>query len=408
MGWAAPVRRETDLIAITGRYLASCLALAGVLLMALPVTAQMAPEAKKAFTEGTEAMHSGALEDAASDFLKVTTLEPSFAPAYFNLGLVRLLQKEPGDAIEALEKSLRLQPRERGAHLFLGIAYYRKNEYGKALTALQKETQLDPGNATALMWVGVVQLAQGDALAACVTLDKAAELKPNDVDILYHRGRAHMLVSKDSYEEMFHADPNSWRVHQVLAQSYLEADRYDDAIAEFQLAIKERPEEPGLHEELGDAYWKHVQLPEAESAFREELKLDPDNSSAMYKLAVVSLEHSEPEVSKKLLTQVIAMEPHFADAEYQLGRADAQLGELDAAIGDLNAAVADSGEKDTETLRQAYYQLAQVYRRAQRPQESSQALDAFLRLKRQADADQAQNLAEKLKNSGEEQDRSKQ
>jgi tetratricopeptide (TPR) repeat protein len=407
VGWAAPVRREKDLIATIGRYLAMCFALASALLIALPVAAQMAPEAKKAFTQGTDAMHSGALEEAAGDFLKVTTLEPSFAPAYFNLGLVRLLQKQPGEAIAALEKSLRLQPRERGAHLFLGIAYYRKNEYAKAQTALQKEVRLDPENATALMWLGVVQLAQGDALAACVTLDQAAELKPNDVDILYHRGRAHMLVSKDSYEQMFHADPSSWRVHQVLAQSYLEADRYDDAIAEFQLAIQEHPEEPGLHEELGDAYWKHVQLPQAEDAFREELKIDPDNSSAIYKLAVVSLEHSEPTESKKLLTQVIAMEPHFADAEYQLGRADAQLGDLDAAIGDLQAAVADCGEKDRETLRQAYYQLAQVYRRAQRPEESTQALNEFLRLKKQADADQAQKLAEKLKNSGDEQEKNK-
>ena len=66
-------------------------------------------------------MHSGALEDAADSFLKVTTLEPSFAPAYFNLGLVRLLQREPDDAIEPLAKSLRLQPRERGAHFFWAL-----------------------------------------------------------------------------------------------------------------------------------------------------------------------------------------------------------------------------------------------------------------------------------------------
>ena len=346
-------------------------------------------------------MHSGALQEAAQDFTRVTALDPSFAKAYFNLGLVRLLQKQPAEAIEALNKSLRLQPDQRGAHLFLGIAYYRKNDYAKAATALQRETQSDPKNAEGLMWLGVVQLAQGDAQAASATLDKAALLKPNDVDILYHRGRAHMLVSKESYEQMFHADPSSWRVHEVLGQSYLEADRYEDAIAEFQLAISERPAEPGLHEELGDAYWKQVQLPKAEDAFREELKIDPDGGSSMYKLAVVSLEHSEPEVSKQLLTQVIARTPHFADAEYQLGRAEAQLGNTDAAIGDLKAAVADSGDKDTETLRQSYYQLAQVYRRAQQPEDSRQALDAFLKLKKQADEDEAQKLAAKLKTSEE-------
>jgi tetratricopeptide (TPR) repeat protein len=389
------------------RYSGAFLAFAALVMIAVPAQGQLNAEAKKTFNQGTEAMHSGALQVAADDFSKVTALEPSFAQAYFNLGLVRLLQRQPSAAIEALNKCLRLQPDLRGAHLFLGIAYYRKNDYAKAHAALKRETQLDPKNAEALMWLGVVQLAEGDALGASATLDKAATLKPNDVDILYHRGRAHMLVSKESYEQMFHADPASWRVHEVLAQSYLEADRYEDAVAEFQLAISERPEEPGLHEELGDAYWKQVQLPKAEDAFREELKLDPENSSAMYKLSVVSLEHSEPEVSKKLLTQVLAMAPHSADAEYQLGRADAQLGNMDAAISDLTAAIADSGEKDTETVRQSYYQLSQVYRRAQRPEESHQALDAFLRLKKQADADQAQKLAAKLKMS-EEQGSSKQ
>jgi hypothetical protein len=58
-------------------------------------------------------------------------------------------------------------------------------------------------------------------------------------------------------------------------------------------------------------------------------------------------------------------------------------------------------------LRQSYYQLAQVYRRVQRPEESRQALDAFLKLKKQADADEAQKLAAKLKTS-EEQGSSKQ
>jgi hypothetical protein len=63
--------------------------------------------------------------------------------------------------------------------------------------------------------------------------------------------------------------------------------------------------------------------------------------------------------------------------------------------------VTDSNNADTETLRQSYYQLAQLYRRQQKPQESRAALDSFMRLKQQADAQQAQNLQEKLRRSAE-------
>jgi tetratricopeptide (TPR) repeat protein len=226
-------------------------------------------------------------------------------------------------------------------------------------------------------------------------------LNPSDVDILYHRGRAHMLVSKQSYEEMYKADPNSWRVHQALAQSFVEADRLEDAVHECQNALNLRPQEPGLHEELADIYWNQNQLEKAEAAFQEELKVDPESVSSMYKLAVVSLERSKPEVTVTLLSQVLRQSPGYRDAHYQKGRAEAQLGRVSEAIGDFKAEVAAGDRADGESLRQSYYQLAQLYRRAQQPEESKAALDAFLRLKQKEDASQAQKLQDKVSRSAE-------
>lgn len=354
---------------------------------------------ENAFRQGTEAMRAGNLDGAAQAFTEAAKLNPAFPEAFLNLGLVRVQQGQYSDAITALDKSIALKPRFRGAHLFLGIASYRLNNYEKAVLALKRETEINPGDAQAHMWLGVALLAKGDADAATVALDKAAQLKPNDVDILYHRGRAHMLVSKASYEAMYKTDPNSWRIHQVLSQSYAEADRLNDAIAECQLAISARPNEPGLHEELANLYWQQNQLANAEVEFQTELKNDPENTDAMYKLAVISLERSKTDVAADLLATVLKRTPHSADAEYQLGRAKSQMGEVDSAIDNFKSAVADSGNSDTETLRQSYYQLAQLYRRKQQPEESRVALDAFLRLKQQADKQQAQNLQDKLRRS---------
>lgn len=349
-------------------------------------------------------MRNGQLDEAATDFSKAATLNPTFAEAYFNLGLARLQQSRLDDAISALGKSIKLKPRLRGANLFLGIAQYRNNDYPEAITALKHETQIDPTNADAWMWLGVAQLAAGDADGATSTLDKAAALSPNNVDILYHRGRAHMLVSKETYERMYQVDPQSWRIHQVLAQSFVEQERYEEAIHEAQEAIRLKPGEPGLHEELADIYWKQNQLAKAEDEFQGELKIDPESVSSMYKLAVVSIERSKPETSVKLLTEILRKTPHSANAHYQLGRAQAQLGNTADAIQNFSAAVSDSGQSDTETLRQSYYQLAQLYRREQKTEESRAALDAFMRLKQQADAQQAQKLQDKLKRSAQMQD----
>ena len=356
---------------------------------------------EKSFNQGTQAMRAGDWNGAVSSFTVGTKILPTSAEAQFNLGLAQLQQGHPQEAIPAFTRAIELSPRLKGAHLFLGVARYRQNDYAAAITALRKETQIDAGNGKALMWLGVAQLAAGDNSAAAASLDKAAQLDPSDVDILYHRGRAHMLVSKQSYEEMYKADPNSWRVHQALAQSFVEADRLEDAAHECQNALNLRPQEPGLHEELADIYWSQNQLEKAEDAFQEELKLDPESLSSMYKLAVVSLERSKPDVTLSLLSQVLRRYPGYRDAYYQKGRAEAQLGQVSEAIGDFKSEVALGDRADAESLRQSYYQLAQLYRRAQQPEESKVALEAFLRLKQKEDASQAQKLQDKVSRSAE-------
>jgi len=349
-------------------------------------------------------MRLGQWDLAASAFTSATAATPTSAKAYFNLGLARLQQGHLDDAGVALKHSVSLAPKLRGANLFLGIVQYRENDYPTAIASLKREIQVDPANAKALMWLGVAQLAAGDANAASTALDRAAQLSPADVDILYHRGRAHMLVSKESYERMYKADPDSWRVHQALAQSFVEADRLEDAVNESQVALRLRPAEPGLHEELGDIYWKQNQLEKAESSFQDELKIDSESLSSMYKLAVVSLERAKPETTVALMSEVLRRAPKYLDAHYQMGRAQAQLGHVDAAISNFKAAVADAGQTDRESLRQSYYQLAQLYRRAQQPEESKTALEAFMRLKQEADAAQSQKLEDKMKRASAGQD----
>jgi superkiller protein 3 len=356
---------------------------------------------EKSFHQGAEAMRNGQWDEAASAFGAAATLAPTSAKAYFNLGLARFQQGRLDDALVALNRSVTLSPQLRGAHLFAGIVQYRKDSYADAIASLKRETQIDPTNSKAFMWLGVAQLAAGDAAAASVALDKAAQLSPEDVDILYHRGRAHMLVSKESYEQMYKADPDSWRVHQALAQSFVQADRLEDAIHECQVALRSRPHEPGLHEELADIYWKQNQLEKAELAFQDELKIDSNSLSSMYKLAVVSLERAKPEVTVSLVSEVLRRAPKYMDAHYQMGRAQAQLGHVDAAIASFNSAVADADQTDGESLKQSYYQLAQLYRRAQKPEESKVALDSFMRLKQQSDAAQTRKLEDKMKRAPE-------
>jgi tetratricopeptide (TPR) repeat protein len=208
-----------------------------------------------------------------------------------------------------------------------------------------------------------------------------------------------MEMSKLAYQHMYEADPHSWRVHQVLCNSFEEADRFDDAVKECQIAIDSKPKEPGLHLQLGEVYWKQNHLEQAESEFQKELDLSPQDFTAMYKLGAICIERSKPELGKQLLTRVLEKHPDSREAHYQRGRAEAQLGDNQAAIADFNAVVGGSGATDSETNRQSYYQLAQLYRRTQQMEQARLALASFRRLKDQADLQQQQKLEDKLKRS---------
>ena len=355
------------------------------------------------FQHGTEAMRGGQLDDAAANFAKCIASQPKFAESYLNLGLIRLQQGQTEESAGLLRQALKLKPNLRGAELFEGIAEYRLDQYKDAQISLKRAAVLEPSNPEALMWLGISELAIGDAASAVGNLEKASKLKPNNVDILYHLGRAYMQMSKETYEVMYQADPSSWRVHQVLAQSFKDADRLDDAIKECLEAIKVRPAEPGLHQMLGDIYWKQNNLERAEVEFQAELKIDPQDFTAMSKLGTLSVERSKPEIALQLLIAVVQKHPESREAHYQLGRAEAQTGNTDDAIRDFSTAASAKGPIDPEILRNSYYQLAQSYRRAKRLDESRIALNTFARLKQEADAQQDEKLQDKLKRSTESQ-----
>ena len=343
------------------------------------------------FRQASDAMRQGNLDQAGDGFAAVIKEAPTFAEAFLNLGLVREEQGRHEEAIADFQKALQFKPRLRGASLFLGIAEYRTSQLDASLAALRKETTISPKDANAWMWLGIVALEKGDGEEAVRALDEAVKLSPGNVDILYHRGRAHLFVSKDSYARMFKADPKSWRVRQILAEANADADRHMDAIAEYQAAIQLAPNEPRLHEELGSEFRIAGKMPEAEEAFRKELELDPDNVVAKYKLGVLLTEKGDAAQGKQLLEAALKVRPGLRNSDYNLGRAEMLLGNDAAAAEHFQRAT--KADSDPDILEQAWYQLGIVYRHLHRMEEAQKAMATFQKLKNEEE----ENSQKKLK-----------
>jgi tetratricopeptide (TPR) repeat protein len=349
-------------------------------------------DARQAMQQGAAAMASGNFSAAIADYSTVTRQLPDFAEGYLNLGLALEQAGKLDEARAALEKSLRLKPGLRGANLFLGIVDYRENRFKDAEAHLLRETDTDPHDAKAFMWLGISKLAEDDAQGAIAPLDKAFALDPKDADILYHRGRAYLLVANASYDAMFKLDHDSMRVHQVLAEAYAQGYRNQDAISEFEIAVKMAPHQPGLHEELADQFWVVGQLDQAADAYRQELAIDPHAESAQYKLGSLLVLNRNPVEGVELLQTVLREDPTLSDAHYYLGRGLLELDKDRDAIEQLKLAVA--ADPSNDRAMSSYYQLAQAYRGLHDTQNAETAMKDFLRMRAQVKERQDQHTAQ--------------
>lgn len=360
-----------------GTRLALCAVLGAVQIWAQGADSSVQQEVE----QGAKAMAAGDFAGAVAAYSVVTRSMPGFAEGHFNLGLALQQHGKLDEAKGELEHALQLEPELRGANLFLGIIAYRQNRFRDAERNLVRETHLDPADAKSYMWLGVCRLAQDDAQGAIAPLDKAFALDPKDADILYHRGRAYMLVANSSYGAMFKLDHDSMRVHQVLGEAYAQAFRTQEAISEFELAVKMAPRQPGLHEELGDQYWVAGQLDKVAPAYRAELAIDSYADSTRYKLGSLLVLNQSPAEGVQLLRDVLRDDPGLSDAHYYLGTGLIGLSQDKDAIQEFELAIA-ADPKDDRAMT-SYYKLAQIYRKLHQATEAQTAMQNFLDLRSQ-------------------------
>jgi tetratricopeptide (TPR) repeat protein len=340
------------------------------------------------FREAATAMREGRAAEAEKYFQQATELAPNLPEAHLNLGLAQLKEGKLQEASASIEKAIQLDPRSPGAHMFLGIVDYQMNRIDAAIENLQQEVAANPKSPEAQLWLGIVELASGHPEKATEPLDRAAELAPKDLNILDYRGQAHMKVAKQSYADMYHLGPTSWRVHRLNAEIAAESEQYKRAIDEYLAAIHIAPKEADLYEGLGEQYRKTGATDAAEKAFAQQLELTPGNPVAMYNLGSVRIDRGEEEAGVPLLQQVVKIYGKPTVADYYLGRGLAAQGKNDEAVQELQRAATIEGE----VQRRSLYELAQTYRKMGDTAKARATLTQYQELRQAAERQSTQQL----------------
>jgi len=241
--------------------------------------------------------------------------------------IFRLSWPEPGEADEIWQ------------HARLGDAYRSQGEMMQAIT--EYEEALEFGGKG---WPGL-HVALGGSYQAAGLLDGAVEeyktaieLRPEEA--WYHtllgeaflgQGRAREALTV--YMQALALGAGGWpSLHQALGQVYEALDRPEEAIAEYEEAIRLEPDSAEHHKLLGDLYRLQGEMEKAVAEYEKVIELDgyhwPDLHVALGQVyqALGKLEEAQTEYGKAGLEHI---EPtQFGDAILLLGYGmdDSQVG----------------------------------------------------------------------------------
>src|SRR5206468_595622 len=251
-------------------------------------------------------------------------------------------------------------------------------QYEKSIEPLKKAIALGPGDTRAYLNLGLSYVELGREAEAMEILQKAAELWPQDIEVLYHLGAIYTRLMTTTYQKMAQADPDSYRVHQLLGASYEARKDTRKAIEEYKLAIAKKPDFAGLHYALGNVYWKEGDLEKAEEEFLQELKIAPEDYLTTWKLGNIYLVRKQYDLALQYLEKAVLQKPDLGQAHRDLGKALIGTdGNMERAVAHLKRVVQLAPEEPT-----SHYLLAQVYKKQGRKAEQQKELEIFERLRK--------------------------
>jgi tetratricopeptide (TPR) repeat protein len=202
--------------------------------------------------------------------------------------------------------------------------------------------------------------------AAEAALLRWLAIHPRDFSARYELVVARRQISMEQIARLLAVAPDSYHVHQLLGQLYVDREEDDKALTEYLAVAAARPNLPDVHFWLGHLYWKHGDADHALVELTRQLELDPGHPEANGELGAVLVAEDRIEEAIPHLELAIRSKPDLWPAYSQLGHAYATQKNYARAEGMLRRGLAHDHDGST------HYQLGQVLHSEGKNAESTQ------------------------------------
>ncbi|MFZ0594116.1 MAG: tetratricopeptide repeat protein [Bryobacteraceae bacterium] len=316
----------------------------------------------------------GYRKSANREVEKVLAAVPRGGPFYHQIfGDIDATRGDWDKAIAHYRRAIELDAHWADAHYGLAEVYLQQNKPEDAQAEFRHEQQLDPPDASykrALTDFNRGAFEEAEAALVAQTRDDPKNLKAR-----YLLGRTYQQLSLSVLDRLLKTDPDSFRAHQLQAETYAYREENGKALAEYRIVEQMRPELPGLHFAMGDLLWKSDDNSQALAQLQQELRINPNHAEANAEIGAILVSEHQPNQAIPYLRKALRLKPDLVMVHEQLGKAYFQRQEFAQAVGELNRGLAPDDQGNV------HYVLGMVYKKMGRMKEARAAFEQSRRIK---------------------------
>jgi tetratricopeptide (TPR) repeat protein len=271
------------------------------------------------FAQGRQYAAAGKNAEAAITFRNAIQIDPNFAAARYELGLVLLQNREFPGAFREFRRAVELDPKLIKARRQLGSLYLLERNIAAAKEQLAGIIERDSTALEGRYLAAAIALAENDPDRALKELREAAsraevEKSPDLGEIYIEQGNINLLrkawgEAETAYKKVLELNPKLLRAREGLAAIYLAKGEEEKARQELITATKADPENEALWHRLGDFYLQTKRLGEYEKFYRELVQEKPKWMIARKKMADILLSKGDLKPAKAYVEEILKAQP---------------------------------------------------------------------------------------------------
>ena len=233
------------------------------------------------FMKGEELYTRGLVAEAGAAYDKAIEVGRDVDTLQNNMNIVFMRPEYKDKMLEFAKDVVKRNPYQADAHSNMGNAYMFLKDPEKAIVEYKKSIEIEPKNAETRHNLGVAYLRLKDYENAAESFKRSVELYPvvptdfsNLMDCYVKLNRISEAVNVAATGVRFH--PNSVEMRMSCANMMLRAERYNEAMENYDYIIKSiDPNIPEVYNNMGVTLLRMKMIADAEPFFRRAVELKP-------------------------------------------------------------------------------------------------------------------------------------